>query len=182
MPVGYGNVYGDHPWSDITLIDWRQLPHSFEEALAGLDSSRWAVVNNPNPEDRLHLRTKADKNAQSLGKYYNGTPVRVQEQKRDWVKVRIFGVEGWMMKQYLAFGEEGRKVEAVFPSRVPVEGRKDHSIYASPEKLNLIGNCKDLYCSALVLGIVGDEWYHVWFSDTMESGYILQEEWFEGNG
>lgn len=182
VPVGYGNVYGDHPWGDITMIDWTALPHSFEEALAGLDSSRWAVVNNPNPEDRLHLRTKADKHAQSLGKYYNGTPVRVLEEKRDWVRVNIFGVEGWMMKRYLAFGDQGRKVEAVFPSRMPLEEKKDHFIYDSPQKRNLIGNCKGLYGSALVLGIVEDQWYHVWFPDSMESGYILQEEWFEGNG
>ena len=181
-PVGYGNVYGDHPWSDITMIDWNTLPASFEEARIGLDSSRWAVVNNPNPEDRLHLRTKADRNAKSLGKYYNGTPVRVLEVKSDWVRVNIFGVEGWMMKQYLAFGDKGREVEAVFPYRMPLESKRDHYVYASAEKSSPIANCRDLYRSALVLGVVGDEWYHVLLDDMTESGYILQEDWFEGNG
>ena len=65
---------------------------------------------------------------------------------------------------------------------MPLEEKKDHFIYDSPQKRNLIGNCEDLYSSALVLGIVEDQWYHVWFPDSMESGYILQEEWFEGNG
>lgn len=182
VPVGYGNVYGDHPWADITMMDWQSLPHTFEEAVAGLDSSRWAIVNNPNPEDRLHLRTKADKDAKSLGKYYNGTPICVLEEKKNWVRVNIFGVEGWMMKQYLAFGEKGRNVEAAFPSRMPVESKRNHCVYASPDAKTPIANCTDLYRSALVLGVVGEEWYHVWFADTLESGYVLQEDWFEGNG
>jgi len=182
VPVGYSSLYGDHPWADITVIDWQSLPHAFTEAAETLDSSRWAIVNNPNPQDRLHLRVSADKDARSLGKYYNGTPARVLEEKKDWVRVSIFGVEGWMMKQYLAFGEKGRSVEAAFPSRVPVESKRDHYLYASPDEKLPIANCTELYRSALVLGVHGEKWYHVWFPDTLESGYVLQEDWFEGNG
>lgn len=182
VPVGYGNVYGDHPWADITMMDWQSLPHTFEEALAGLDSSSWAVVNNPNPQDRLHLRTKADKDAQSLGKYYNGTPVRVLEEKKNWVRVNIFGVEGWMMKEYLAFDDRGRSVEAAFPNRMPLESKKDHYLYASPEKDNPVENFRELHQGLLVLGIVGEEWYHVWVPEQFISGYVLQADWFEGNG
>ena len=50
---------GNHPWSDITEIDWTSLPMTEQEALAQLDSTGWAVVNNPNPADRLHLRASA---------------------------------------------------------------------------------------------------------------------------
>lgn len=182
VPVGYGNVYGDHPWADITMMDWLSLPHTFAEAVAGMDFSRWAVVNNPHPEDRLHLRMKADKDAQSLGKYYNGTPVRVLEQKKDWVRVNIYGVEGWMMKKYLAFGDKGRLVEAVFPNRMPLENQRDHYLYASPDAQRPVENIMELHQGVLVLGIVGEEWYHVWIPELLISGYVLQADWFEGNG
>ena len=36
-----------------------------------------AYVNNPNPTDRLNLRTKPSAQSVSLGKYYNGTWVTV---------------------------------------------------------------------------------------------------------
>ena len=66
------------------------------------------MVNNPNPADRLHLRVSPERGATSLGKFYNGTPVRVLEERGDWVQVEIGldgNLTGWMMKKYLAFGE-----------------------------------------------------------------------------
>ena len=181
-PNGYHNCFGDHPWDDITVIDWTSLPHTLEEAVAALDTSSWAVVSNPNPQDRLHLRVKPERGAKSLGKYYNGTPVRVLEQKGDWAKVSIFGVEGWMMKEYLAFGDAGHAVEAVFPSRMAVAEQMDHYVYASPEAKHVVVNYQHEEHGLLVLGIVGEEWYHAWFPDDGLTGYVLQSDWWEGNG
>jgi len=76
--------FGSHPWADITTIDWTTLPASYEEALAQLDATGWAVVNNPDREDRLHLRVSPDKNAASLGKYYNRTPVKIRQYGKEW--------------------------------------------------------------------------------------------------
>ena len=182
VPNGYGNCFGDHPWSDITLIDWSTLPHSLEDALMRLDTSDWAVVNNPNPADRLHLRVKADRGAKSLGKYYNGTPVRILEKKGDWVHVDVFGVTGWMMKEYLALGSAGHAVEAVFPSRVAIEAKADHFVYAEPETGHPIANYQDTQHGLLVLAIVGDDWYHAWFPEENLTGYVQQSDWWEGNG
>ena len=74
---------GDHPWSDITFIDWASLPLTEAEALTQLDRSDWAVVNNPRREDRLHLRAAPDADAASYGKYYNRTPVRIRLSRRN---------------------------------------------------------------------------------------------------
>jgi SH3 domain protein len=182
VPNGYGNCFGDHPWGDITVIDWNSLPHSFEEALLRLDTSDWAVVNNPNPADRLHLRVKADRSAKSLGKYYNGTPVRILETKGEWVHVDVFGVTGWMMKEYLVFGTAGHAVEAAFPSRLPIGSKADHFMYAKPETDHPIANYQDTQHGLLVLAVVGDDWYHVWFPEENLTGYVLQSDWWEGNG
>lgn len=181
-PNGYDNCFGDHPWADITAVDWNTLPHSLEEALSVMDASHWAVVNNPNPADRLHLRTEPNRSAQSLGKYYNGTPVRILDTKNDWVQVDIFGITGWMMKAYLAMGSAGHEVEAVFPSRVAAENYQYHYVFAQPTTRQPIASYEGLQQGLLVLGIVGDEWYHVWFPDDDLTGYVPQDDWKEGNG
>ena len=36
------------------------------------DYPAYAVVNNPNPQDRLHLREAPSADSASLGKYFNG--------------------------------------------------------------------------------------------------------------
>lgn len=182
VPNGYNHCYGDHPWGDIAVMDWSSLPHTFEEALTMLDSSGWAVVNNPNPSDRLHLRVQPERGALSLGKYYNGTPVRILDVKGEWVHADIFGVKGWMMKEYLALGDAGRAVEAVFPSRVAVEAQTDHFVYAEPVLGFPIANYQHTQHGLLVLGIVDEKWYHVWFPNDQLCGYVLQSEWWEGNG
>lgn len=182
VPNGYDSCFGDHPWDDVAAVDWNALPHSLEEALSRMDSSQWAVVRNPNPADRLHLRVRPDRGAASLGKYYNGTPVRILEQKGDWVRVDIFGVTGFMMKSYLAFGDAGRQVEAVFPSRMAVESIRDHFVYASPEDDLPIANFQNGAPYLLVLSVVGNEWYHVWFPQENLTGYVPQGDWWEGNG
>lgn len=164
--------YGDHPWSDITRIDWNALPTSLESAVQGMDQSSWAVVNNPNPTDRLHLRIAPQKNASSLGKYYNGTAVRVLDESDEWLHVDVYGVEGWMMKQYLARGEA---MNAVIP-RGPLPNAATYPIdlFESPDseysfyQLIRYGDGLDMR----ICGVVGDDWFHVWFMGSGRSGYV----------
>lgn len=91
-------------------------------ATPDLDQTGWAVVSNPDPADRLHLRTEADKASRSQGKFYNGTPVRVLRQRGDWTEVQIgFGTTartGWMMTKYLAFDFDMDKVKDAFPELI----------------------------------------------------------------
>lgn len=181
-PLGYGNRFGDHPWADISAIDWNSLPRTFGEALSAMDTSSWAVVNNPNPEDRLHLRTEPKKTATSLGKYYNGTPVRILNANGDWVQVDIFGTAGWMMKKYLAFGDAGHNVEAAFPARVFAFAGGYHGVYSGPSTSKSLVSSEYPQHDLLVLGIIGEEWYHVWFPEDDVTGYVLQSNWKEGNG
>ena len=34
----------------------------------------------------------------------------------------------------------------------------------------------------VIIGIIGDEWYHVWFPATGEYGFVKQSDLWEGNG
>lgn len=171
--------FGRHPWSDIAGIDWTSLPDSFEEALAHLDRSNWAVVSNPNPADRLHLRAAPDKDAASYGKYYNRTPVFVREYGREWCAVTVCGLDGYMMTRFLAFQEEMDKVDSAGPMLSYKENLPEHRLYASPSSRSPYVECEnhDFY----ILGVAGDS-YHVWLPRTEEYGYIRMDDLWPGNG
>lgn len=172
-------MYGSHPWGDMTRMDWSALPMSLEQAKKALNTDGWAVVNNPNPADRLHLRVKADKGAKSLGKYYSGTIVKVLDRKGDWTQVEVLGVQGWMMTKYLAFGQDMDKVEAAIPQLTVKEGVRA-LLYTSPRED--AAAIREAPAGMEVLGLAGDAWYHVWNPDTGESGYMRQEDFWAGNG
>ena len=94
------------------------LPGNKEELMACIDPKGWAVVNNPNPEDRLYLRKRPKTSAEAFGKFWNGTLVRVLDTKGDWCHVSIGtnGVfDGWMKKKYLAFGRDMDLVHNAYP-------------------------------------------------------------------
>ena len=176
---------GSHPWANICAMDWSSIPMTLSEALPRMDAGNlnlcWATVSNPNPADRLNLREKADKGSPSLGKYYNGTPVKVYEIKGDWAKVEIGGQMGWMMKKYLTMGQPGQALlcdTSAMPQLMPRgEGLRR---YEWPEGLPY----DTVYSLSVmkVIGIVGTDWYHVWFPITDEYLFVRQADLWEGNG
>ncbi|MEG0270806.1 MAG: SH3 domain-containing protein [Clostridia bacterium] len=171
---------GTHPWRDMRSIDWSTLPTSFEEAVDHVNGDGWAIIRNPNPKDRLHLREKPDMAARSLGKYYSGTPVRVLESTGAWTQVRIGGVvEGWMMTEYLDF----QQPFIVSLSTMPVLFFKNKTaeLYAKPNQSASCHHLTNDY-GMKVIGIIGDEWVHVWFPLTDVTGYVMASELCEGNG
>lgn len=60
------------------------------------------IVNNPNPKDRLNLRSGMSEKSDSLGRYYNGTVVEVLGIGTTWYHVRVDGKLGYMLAKYLA--------------------------------------------------------------------------------
>lgn len=75
------------------------------------------VVNNPDAEDRLNLRTEPRQDAPTLGKYYNGTYPEVLSDEMDgWVKVRIFDLEGYMMAKFLTYPDQLQTGAATVPT------------------------------------------------------------------
>ncbi len=180
-------LYGDHPWDDITQIDWNTLPHSLEEASSQMDSGNYAMVVNPNPADRLHLRERADKGSRSQGKYYTGTAVGVMAQDGDWTQV-TFGdwnswVNGYMMRRYLSFGQPGSALRldlSAMPQLSPAFPIL--KVYRQPQAGSYVTHWQESHESMRVIGIIGDEWYHVWFPATGEYGFVRQSDLTAGNG
>lgn len=60
-----------------------------------------AVVNNPKATQVLNLREAPSTSSRSLGQYYNGTAVTVLGMGTQWLRVRVGGVEGYMMTRYV---------------------------------------------------------------------------------
>ena len=176
-------IFGDHPWADVSTIDWATLPSSYADAQSRMAQDDWAVVNNPNREDRLHLRVSPDKDAASLGKYYNRTPVCIREYGEDWCAVTVCGVDGWMMTQYLAFGADMNTVEYAGPRLSLKAELTEFHLYAKPRSTSdytvhpIPGHWPDFY----VMGVAGD-YYHIWLPYTEEYGYIHMDDLWEGNG
>lgn len=176
-------VFGDHPWGDITAIDWHALPDSYEDAIARMNPEDWAVVNNPNREDRLHLRVSPDKDAASLGRYYNRTPVKIRRYGKEWCAVTVCGLEGWMMTDFLAFGADKTAVEYAGPWLTWKEHLTELRLYENPRAASPYAfrsrdeGLRPFY----VMGVAGD-FYHVWLPDTEAYGYIRMDDLWPGNG
>ena len=176
-------VFGDHPWADISTIDWATLPSSYADAQSRMEQDTWAMVNNPDREDRLHLRVSPDKDAASLGKYYNRTPVQVRKYGKEWCAVTVGGVDGWMMTRYLAFGADMDTVVYAGPRLSLKAELTEFHLYAQPRSTSdytvhpIPGHWPDFY----VMGVAGD-YFHIWLPYMEEYGYIHMDDLWEGNG
>ena len=176
-------LYGDHPWDDITQIDWSALPHSLAEASARMDSTRCAMVHNPNPADRLHLRELADRSSRSQGKYYTGTPVTVFVQNSNWTQAVCGDRRGYMMNRYLAFGQAGSALRLDTSAMPQLSARTEMlKVYKEPQIGDYTWHMNAGWDTMKVIGVIGKEWYHVWFPVTGEYGFVRQDDLTEGNG
>ena len=198
-PLGIGNPekpvsvmrndhmrYGRHPWGgEISQLDLLSLPATYEEAAAQLDTSCYALVSNPNPADRLHLRAKPQKGAASLGKFYNRTPVLVLSAEGDWAHVVVGGergLEGYMMTKYLAMGGDHPQVVSAFEQLFMVEGIESLTLLDEPDAARARAVCElkqeDVY---FIVGVVGEDWLVLMTGDGTV-GYAPRELFWEGNG
>ncbi len=184
-----GSVYGRLPWGDLFSVDFSSLPGTMQEAVLQMDTTGYAIVNNPDPGDRLHLRTRASRSSASKGKFFNGTPVQVLSREGEWARVRIglgeTSLEGYMMTEYLAFGEDRAGVKCVFPQvflreeykadGLPLRSGADWDAPAIPGERFTGGQ------GAYLIGVSGEGWYVAMLLDG-SVGYVPQSAFEEGNG
>ena len=179
---------GSHPWSSICERNvWSALPATIEEAVSKMDAAAlnigYAVVNNPNPADRLYLRERPDRDSASLGKYYNGTPVKVYQIRGNWAQVEIGRQAGWMMKKYLTFGtsEQGLLCDTSAMPQLMSRG-VGLTVYEWPTGWPQVYKRMLTVPVMKIIGVVGEEWYHVWFPQTGDDGFVKQLDLWDGNG
>ncbi len=64
-------------------------------------TTKVGVVNNPRDTQVLNLRETASLDARVLAYYYNGKQVEILGSIGDWYQVKVDGVIGYMMKNYI---------------------------------------------------------------------------------
>lgn len=77
--------------------------YMMKKYLSPIGGVKYALVNNPSRTQVLNLRDAEFVEAESLGRFYNGTRVRLLGDITDegWVEVQIGAVTGYMAAQYL---------------------------------------------------------------------------------
>lgn len=115
-------------------------------------------ISNPNPEDRLHLRTEPVKASKSLGKYYNGAPIEPigNFNHNGWVQVRVGlgsnSLTGYMNGSYLS----SKAPKSVMPQYAAVKSVKAYQQpNPSSKQLTIAGG--------RLLSLMGfsDGWWHL---------------------
>lgn len=179
-------IIGDFALSRLSDTEPALLPRTPEAIRAAMDTSHWAAVSNPDPKDRLHLRVLPDRNADSLGKCWNGTPVRVLGHQGDWTKVRVGseqgGLTGWMMSKYLAFGRAASSVKRAFPDKVAVDGYTGKNAFRDIAQTALSPlRISESFSDISVIGVVNDQLFLL-LDESGNVGYVPQSWLFDGNG
>ncbi len=119
-----------------------------------------ATITNPNPAERLNLRTQPRKDAISLGKYYSGVVVDLLgEEQNGYVKVRIDPMEGWMDKNFLT---DELTYDAPPTTTVIQDGA---NLRAQPTAQSKSLGTFDSGTWVCVLGVRDDSWLHVSIND-----------------
>ena len=172
---------GSLPREDLFHTDFSRIPITLETLRQALDTEHWAVVNNPNPQDRLNLRTKPSKSAESYGKFYNGTPVRVLQTSGDWCQVQIGenGLTGWMVRQYLAFGEAANSVPRAVADQTPLEIYEEQAMPGWKDRRKTMETVVPR--GVEIIG-VADSLYIVMEPTSGEIFYASMDDFWGGNG
>ncbi len=132
--------------------------------------ARNAIVNNPNPADRLNLRgsiTPSGQGGPSIAKYFNGVDVEIQSyvaNMPDWVFVRIGTAYGYMQVRYLAVGVPANSVRSAIPVLTVNNPNPQDRLNLRAAASNTAPSLGKYYNGTRVevLGIMMDNrWYHV---------------------
>lgn len=95
----------------------------------------------------------------------------------------IGGQRGFMMKRYLTFGQAGDALYLDMSAMPPLSARDEKlKVYAEPQIGEYEWHMNEDWNTMRVIGIIGDEWYHVWFPATGEYGFVRQSDLWAGNG
>ena len=120
-----------------------------------------AIVNNPQPDDRLNLRRQPNVASASLGKYYNGCVVTLLSGEiNGWHNVQIGNLEGYMDARFLLEAQSGDVTSAMPILTIDnASGTglhlREHATKSS-DSLGLFSNGTPVQ----VLGL-SKNWYHV---------------------
>ena len=117
----------------------------------------------------LYSKPGSPSEAQTLGLFYNGTPVRVIGEKGEWCQVRIGGQEGWALKSQLVPAGEKQVISPEYRTG-KVNSASGLNLRRSPssaeEKIKTLKDGTFVY----VMGEMQSGWYYVMVGEDV--GYV----------
>lgn len=147
------------------------LGSSLTQTPGGAIGAQYYVVN-PMPTQRLNLRVTPSTAAESLGKYYSGTPVQATGAPQNgWMPVKIGTTAGWMRADYLT--QSSMAVGSAAMPTVTVANGSGSGLNLRTQP-NTRASILGLYpngTSVVVLGVRSDGWYHVMVQNKI--GYMM---------
>ena len=161
--------------------DLAALPGTREALAAALNRDGWAVVGaTPTPPTACTCACSRNRSAESLGKFYNGTPLSVLGQEGDWTRVALGldGAGGMDDDALSGLWQRDGWVEPVFPHLMYVLELEDRQpAYSAPRE----GAEKEL---AGAISVVGRRRGRVLHPPDRPGrcGYVPQSWLWEGNG
>lgn len=128
----------------------------------------YAVVNNPNPRDKLNFRAEPKRGAHVYGKYYNGVQVKLEgepfiaEDGNRWAKVTIGNLTGYMDANFLAFPETDELPVSMLPVMYVYNTNSAKNLHLR-ESQSLNAPSLGIYPNGTQFVLLGysDEWCHV---------------------
>lgn len=89
-----------------------------------LPAAHTAIVYNPDPQDRLNLRTYPSSDAPTLCKYYSGVVVTLlSDEQNGWYRVSVGNLEGYMKGDFLIRGGAQTTVQVNAMPQVTLNAR-----------------------------------------------------------
>lgn len=182
-------VCGEYTFDrNIRNLDFEKIPKTIREAAELVNTDGYALVRSDVVKDRLHLRVSPSKNAASLGRYYSGTPVIVHEVDGAWAKVTVGDRSGYMICEFLAFGEDMKNVRIYYPSRIRMAVIEnlagDILFYAEPKTSSkVVARLREepMGGGYNVVADIDDEWFQVVFDNGLWC-YVQKKFFWEGRG
>jgi hypothetical protein len=149
----------------VNIYDYIDIdPMFYTDPVLLPEFERQAVVNNPNPRDKLFLRPVPSTEVAPIGLYYNGVRMEVLNEMTDsaWARVRIGALIGYMQKRYLDIGRAAYDYLDLQPRVYTRSLSSTHTTVLREmpsEKATVFGAYPD-GTDVVVLG-VDPVWYHV---------------------
>ena len=102
----------DHPWDDLTVIDWDSLDEEWDTLMKPLDPSSWTSPVRPDLQDRIPLYAAPDTGSEIIVNLVSHAPLFVVEKGDEWTHVRLgradgkhWALDGWVRTEDLAFDD-----------------------------------------------------------------------------
>ena len=185
--------YGDHPWGDLTTIDWTTLTDDLGTALKeNLDVSGWAFAHQEERYGRTPIYTEPDAGSKKIADLMNDVPLSVIEKDDEWTHVTLGGdaedqwkLDGWIRTGDLLFPETGNMDLSYGTNYWLYSGKDETVMLVTPvgtEEITGLNHSIDTWFEIGEMVIDGKEYWLMYECYTEKIGFILKEELEEAVG